>query len=176
MQLVGGFWATLTYAVNYLTFSFDAPSGLKQIPVFPSNGLYDEPLEGPIFKPPGGRLTGPGSDFVCNYSQMIDWISCSTPENRKCWLRNTKTNEEINLKTNYEDIEVTPVGIHRQYELNITDDWINADGRNFSYGKVFRESTDFSRGIDFEDSYLGPWIQGCWGDVGETIYLLSIFY
>lgn len=122
MQLVS-FWARLTYAVNYLTLSSDIPSGLEQIPVLASNDLHHESLGGPIFKPPGGRLLGKGSDFVCNYSQMIGWKSCSTPENRQCWLRNEETKQEINIHTNYEDTNVTPVGITRQYELNITDEW-----------------------------------------------------
>jgi hypothetical protein len=111
------------------------------------------PRRGPIFKPPGGRLRGPGSEFQCDYSAMVGWSQCSSDLNRACWLRNDRTGVEYNISTNYEDTNWTPIGVHRTYTMDITDDWVNADGLNFTEAKLFN------------GSYPGPWIQGCWGDV-----------
>ena len=161
MRVIENFWATVTYAFGYVSFSsFGANEATKQLPLFPGEGVHHGAVRGPIFKPPGGRLKGPGSDFLCDYSNMLGWTSCSTPENRQCWLRNKATGQEFNLSTNYEDI--TPTGIVRHYELDIADDWINADGLNFTEGKVFN------------GQYPGPWIQACWGDVMFLIRLHGI--
>jgi hypothetical protein len=156
MYLIDGFWASLTYAVSFLTLStFVGTSGEGQTPLSltSSGAFYQGNLGGPIFKPPGGAPTGPGSDFTCDYSNMVGWYNCSTPDNRGCWLKNLNNTEEYNISTNYEDTNWTPVGITRNYVLNITDQWVNADGLNFSEGKIFN------------GKYPGPWIQACWGDV-----------
>jgi hypothetical protein len=83
---------------------------------------------------------------------MPGFTSCSTAEDRSCWLRNSKTGFEYNIRTNYENTNLTPVGVHRTYYLNLTDKGYNADGLPFPYGKLFNST------------YPGPWIQGCWGD------------
>jgi hypothetical protein len=144
MHLLERFWASVTYIVTFLTLS-PGPGGNEQAPLLGSPDGY----RGPIFKPPGGRLTGPGSDFVCDYSNMKGWSSCTAPDNRGCWLRNFN-GTEFNISTNYESL--APIGITRHYELNVTDDWVNADGINFTYAKIFN------------GMYPGPWIQACWGD------------
>lgn len=120
---------------------------------------FDEPVaivpsvaRGPVFKPPTGRLKGPGSDFQCDYTSMPGFRLCSNSTNRGCWLTNDN-DTQYNITTNYEDTNQTPIGIHRHYTLNITDSWVNADGMNFTYAKLFN------------NSYPGPWIQACWGDV-----------
>ena len=155
MHLFDGLWTSITYVTSFLSLSpFEGPSGKEQAPLLTTSDVFHfGSHRGPIFKPPGGRLIGPGSEFTCDYSQMVGWSNCSTPENRTCWLRNDKTGLEYNISTNYEDINQTPIGIHRNYVLNVTDQWINADGLNFAEGKVFN------------GSYPGPWIQACWGDV-----------
>ena len=81
---------------------------------------------------------------------MPDWYQCSDPENRECWLRHSK-GSEYNIHTNYEIY--APKGILREYNFVLNDGWINADGRNFTYAKLFN------------DSFPGPWVQACWGDV-----------
>lgn len=96
---------------------------------------------------------GPDANFTCDYSAMAGFVECSTPGNRGCWLRNPNTGFEYNITTDYEDLKLTPVGIHRTYYLNITDQTVNADGMDFDEGKIFN------------NTYPGPWIQGCWGDV-----------
>lgn len=146
MRLVERFWATITYVVTFLTLSpVGGPGNGEQTPLLSTSDGY----KGPIFKPPGGRLTGPGSDFLCDYSNMPGWQDCSALDNR-CWLRNPTTGQVFNISTNYESI--APIGITRHYELNITESWINADGMNFTYAKIFN------------GMYPGPWIQACWGD------------
>ncbi|KAI9770556.1 MAG: hypothetical protein M1840_003146 [Geoglossum simile] len=118
---------------------------------------------GPIFKPPGGRLRGPGSSFTCNYSAMVGFSSCSTPTNRACWLRN-QAGFEYNINTDYEDTSKTPIGIHRTYYLNLADGWINADGMNFTEAKIFNKT------------YPGPYIQACWGDNVTVIVKNNLSY
>lgn len=164
MHLVDSFWTSITYVVSFLTLSpVQGPSGEEQaLLLTSSDALHHENLQGPIFKPPGGRLTGPGSDFTCDYTRMSGWSNCSTPFNRGCWLRNDETGEEFNISTNYEDTNQTPIGIHRTYYLDITDGWYNADGLNFTQAKLFN------------GTYPGPWIQACWGDV--RIYFSSTMY
>lgn len=114
-----------------------------------------KPPRGPIFKPPGGRRDGEGSDFQCDYSKMVGWVNCSTPENRGCWLRNPATGAEFNITTDYEF--TMPTGITRNYIINITDGAVNADGMNFDEAKLFNST------------YPGPWIQACWGDVSALV-------
>ncbi|KAI1613469.1 multicopper oxidase-domain-containing protein [Exophiala viscosa] len=150
MRLVERFWTTVVYLV---TFGSVSPHNDQQTPlVASSGGRHPENAKGPIFKPPGGRLEGPGSDFLCDYRNMVGWSPCSTPDNRECWLKNDHTRQEYNIHTDYEDSNQTPLGVHRAYYMNITDGWINADGLNFMEGKFFN------------GTYPGPWIQACWGD------------
>ncbi|KAF2872605.1 multicopper oxidase-domain-containing protein [Massariosphaeria phaeospora] len=145
-------WACITYALSYFTFS--PLDGFEQAPLIPSlPSSVHNTLQYPIFKPPGGQISpGPDAEFQCEYPSLIGWSNCTTAENRTCWLRNDATGEEYNLWTNYEDTNQTPFGIHRNYTLDITDEWINADGMNFTEAKLFNAS------------YPGPWIEGCWGD------------
>ncbi|KAF2115369.1 multicopper oxidase-domain-containing protein [Lophiotrema nucula] len=146
-------WTCITYVLSYFTFS--ATEEFGQTPVLPSVvpsrtqsfGSY------PSFIPPGGRVgEGDGKGFTCEYPALVGYRSCSTPENRTCWLKNDQTGHEYNLWTNYEDTNQTPFGIHRTYYLNVTDHWLNADGLNFTEAKLFNKT------------YPGPWIEGCWGD------------
>ena len=154
MHLINIFWTSITYVTNILTLSpFEGPSGNQQAPLLGSlNTVPSGSMQGPIFKPPSGPLVGPGSEFTCDYSSMVGFSSCSTAEDRGCWLRN-ETGFEYNINTDYKDTNLTPIAIHRTYTLNITDEVINADGLDFTEGKVFNAT------------YPGPWIQACWGDV-----------
>jgi hypothetical protein len=154
MHLIDRVWTCITYVLSCLTLSpFTGLGGVEQAPLLSSSGPpHHEGPRGPIFKPPGGRLKGPGSDFTCDYSAMVGFSNCSTSTNRACWLRN-QHGFEYNIKTDYEDISQTPIGIHRTYYLDITDGWINADGMNFTEAKMFN------------NTYPGPYIQACWGDV-----------
>lgn len=165
MHLIDSFWTSLTFVVGFFTFSpVQWPGSEEQAPLFTSSDAFRQgTLSGPVFKPPSGRLSGPGSDFVCDYSRMEGWSECSTPDNRGCWLRNNQTGAEYNISTDYENPNLTPNGTTRHYVLNIGDDWINADGLNFTQGKVFN------------GTYPGPWIQACWGDVCDCSPQSNIF-
>lgn len=157
MTLLARFWTVVTYVASFGLLSppsTEDSGGKQQTPlIVPSGDLHHGNAGGPIFKPPGGRLSGPGSDFVCEYPAMVGWSACSTPQDRGCWLKNDKTGKKYDIHTNYELDEQTPVGIHRTYHLNVTDGWVNADGLNFTLGKFFN------------NTYPGPWLQACWGDV-----------
>lgn len=154
MHLPDGFWTSITYVVSFFSpHPFYGSSSQEQAPFLgPLDGSHQVKLQGPIFKPPGGSLTGPDSNFTCDYSNMVGWTNCSTSEDRKCWLRNDETQEEFNITTDYETL--VPIGIERYYELNVTDGLsVNADGLGFDAAKLF------------DGQYPGPWIQACWGDV-----------
>ena len=154
MHLVQGFWTSLIYVARLFSLSpIEGPAIGEQIPMglHPDGSNVAESL-GPIFKPPGGSLTGDGSDFSCNYSKMVGWSFCSTPENRTCWLKKDGTNETLDIFKDYESI--APNGTERFYEIDVTDDHvINADGVDFNASKLF------------DRMYPGTWIQACWGDV-----------
>jgi hypothetical protein len=159
MHLAERFWAGVTIVLNFFTLSpLQDPNNGLQVPLFPSSNVHAGLKKGPIFKPPGGRPSGPGSEFLCDYSAMPDFQICSTPEDRSCWLKNSKTGQRYDINTNYEDTNQTPVGIHRTYYLNISDTTLNADGEIFNEAKLFNLT------------YPGPWIQGCWGDVCFHLY------
>lgn len=179
MHLIEKLTTIITFLASLLTLSpVEQPGIEEQTPLLgPNNGLlapndplpafndaldqgktFDQPAaqelslpKGPIFKPPSAPLEGPGSDIQCNYTKMVGFTNCSTPTNRACWLTNGIYTYDIN--TDYEDSNKTPIGIHRNYTLNLTDSWVNADGINFTYASLFN------------NSYPGPWIQACWGDV-----------
>lgn len=112
--------------------------------------LLDLPKSGrgPRFGAPNSPIEDP---YFCDYSAMgKHWEPCSSPNNRGCWLRNTKTGEEFNITTNYENR--WPKGKLRDYTLDVSELPLNLDGVTMPYGKVFNKT------------YPGPWIQACWGD------------
>lgn len=171
MHFWDGLWAFATYTVSFLTLSsvngpelhqqapLMAPSHLNGLHIDYQDEMHQEAPRGPIFKPPGGRLRGPGSEFTCDYSNMVGWSVCTTPDDRGCWLKkgdSTDPNDRFDIHTNYETR--APKGVTRHYKLVLTDDVINTDGIYSRDAKIFN-------GV-----YPGPWIQACWGDV--CIYLL----
>ena len=85
---------------------------------------------------------------------MPGWYECSTPENRGCWLRHPD-GREYNILTDYEND--APIGVDRNYTLVVNDGWVNADGLNFTAAKLFN------------NTFPGPWIQACWGDVSAEL-------
>lgn len=62
----------------------------------------------------------------------------------------------MSINTNYENVNNTPIGVHRYYEYNVTAGAVDADGLTFPYGKLLN------------GSFPGPWIRACWGD---TVHL-----
>ena len=156
MQLFKRVWRALICYTNWWTLSPTDPFGLQQQPIVdlsPVRAAANAPHY-PIFKPPGGRPEGPGSEFRCDYSRMPGWYECSTPNNRECWLRHPD-GREFDIRTNYEN--VAPNGTDRHYTFVVNDGWINADGKNFTAAKLF------------DNSFPGPWVQACWGDVRITL-------
>ena len=148
------FWSSISYILNIFSLSpVNGPGteDLAPLALQPAeNHVALQP--GPIFKPPSGKPHGDGSDFMCDYSKMVGYDNCSTPEDRTCWLINRETGHQFNISTDYENER--PKGIHRYYELDVTDDTsINADGVDFDAAKLFNRQ------------YPGPWLQACWGDV-----------
>ena len=102
---------------------------------------------GPDFYAPGAPDKEP---FLCEYPAMVGWESCSTETDRKCWLRRKSDGKQFDINSDYEN--EMPIGIVRPYEVYLEDSWFAADGINFTSAKLFN------------NTYPGPWIQGCWGD------------
>ena len=167
MQFLEGIWTAFTCLINRITLSpLDLTAIQQQPPLDKSVFNFPDvqsPLKKevqvpsyPIFKPPTGRPKGDGSDFKCEYPNMKDWMFCSITEDRECWLRH-RNGTEFNIHTDYEKFK--PEGEDRFYEIDVVDQWINADGKNFTFGKAFRWTGDTNI------TFPGPWIQACWGDV-----------
>ncbi|KAF5713135.1 laccase 2 [Fusarium mundagurra] len=90
-------------------------------------------------------------DFICKYPELgNEWKSCSTPENRHCWLKSFD-GHNFSIHTDYETMY--PPGVLREYWLVVDNKTINGDGIDNPYGKVFNQT------------YPGPWIKACWGDL-----------
>lgn len=81
---------------------------------------------------------------------MPEWEFCSTPTDRRCWLRRKSDGKQYDINTNYE--EDMPIGITRDFNITLQNGSHNADGMNFDAAKLFN------------NDYPGPWIQACWGD------------
>ena len=167
MHIVERLWAGLTSIFSIVTLSpFQDGVGLQSPLRIPSDltpyssspateasspipdvvPVNDEG-KGPRFPPPGGSKDYP---FDCEYPSMHGWEKCSTPSDRKCWLRRISDGKQYDIFTNYEDD--MPIGITRHYELELKNGSWDADGLNFPHAKLFN------------NDYPGPWIQACWGD------------
>lgn len=102
--------------------------------------------EHPYFSPGGTN----DEAFKCEYPELKGWEYCGE-KNSSCWLYNPANPEEkYTIGTDYEN--VMPVGVDRFYTLYVNDGWINADGLNFTYAKLFN------------NTFPGPLIEACWGD------------
>lgn len=101
---------------------------------------------GPVFAPPSGHA---GDGFVCDYSAMgPEWSSCSTPDNRGCWITNGTF--QYNVTTDNE--KLMPKGITRKYNLDVVDGVLAPDGFQMPHGQLFN------------GTFPGPWLKACWGD------------
>ena len=150
-------WTLLISLLDAVTHS-SVELDRNQQPIGIIVGLGHHPhgeAKGPVFSPPNGP-----DEFVCDYSPMTGagWRSCSTPNDRECWL--TDGTKRYDINTDYE--AEWPTGVTRKYTLNVTDMSLAPDGYNNTGGKVFN------------NTYPGPWIRACWGDdieVTVTNYL-----
>ena len=88
---------------------------------------------------------------------MVGWEPCSTPMDRKCWLKRKSDGKQYDISTNYEDD--APVGILRQYKIDLSNQTYDADGMEFPAAKLFNKM------------YPGPWLEACWGDTWAVLSL-----
>ncbi|OCL06707.1 laccase-like multicopper oxidase [Glonium stellatum] len=137
--------AFFSSAPSYETFDPQHPLNPASVEFSPESLGYEHP---PKFNAPQGPRVHP---FVCKYPSLgKEWTGCTTSENRTCWLKGPN-GREYNIHTNYE-IDF-PEGITREYYLELDKMTINGDGIDNTEGKVFNQT------------YPGPWIQACWGDI-----------
>ncbi|KAJ4329018.1 hypothetical protein N0V84_000590 [Fusarium piperis] len=134
-----------------VTTFFSIPFGQHddaQQPIF----SFDKnlPQHYPKFPAPHGPDSS--KNFTCRYPGLGgDWVPCSDPNDRQCWLKNDATGGRYDIHTDYEN--KYPPGVLREYYLEVDNMTINGDGINNPEGKVFNQT------------YPGPWIQACWGDI-----------
>ncbi|KAK3379063.1 multicopper oxidase-domain-containing protein [Lasiosphaeria ovina] len=94
-----------------------------------------------------------GSRINCRYPKMFGWRTCFN-ETKTCWLKNgTHT---IDINTDYENIDLIPVGETKYYDFEVSEEPISPDGMTMEHGKLFNRR------------YPGPWIEACWGDTIEV--------
>lgn len=151
--------AALLAIGDFLTFS-----SLQRPLQEPSLSPFGRPISNPnhdtefvTFPPP--HVSDPeADDFKCEYPTLRakDWKDCSTPNNRKCWLKNKKTGAVYDIYTDYEKIK--PPGTTRVYNLTVNRAILNQDGVVMDKGVVFDD------GSGNQSQYPGPWIRACWGD------------
>lgn len=148
MAPLASLWTRIICVFDFLTNSPWHPhvfghDPALQIPVQDYSKHY------PIFEPPNV----PESDtFVCEYPSLRGWKSCSTHNDRGCWLKGPD-GQNFTIHTDYEKHH--PEGILRKYYLEVANHTISPDGVPFNQAKLFNAS------------YPGPWIQACWGDTIE---------
>ena len=155
MKVLGKCWVAFLEIYNTFTFSLTTDiSSLEssfeegKSPFASTRYGYDEP----VFTAPSSSR---GQSFRCDYSAFDqgNWGDCSESDNRGCWLRNKLDHKKvIGIHTNYEDPKEVPMGIIRNYTLDISRKELNLDGITMKDGVVFNKN------------YPGPWIQACWGD------------
>ncbi|OMP86506.1 Laccase-2 [Diplodia seriata] len=134
---------------------------LLHLPYFsPLNGGFDrDSSQLPLASSPSGgvviRPENASPGFTCSYPSMDGWESCNSPDDRSCWLKDSKARQpyfsQYDIHTDYETI--WPKGVTRE---------IFPDGYSKPYGKIIN------------DTYPGPLIEACWGDevvVHVTNYL-----
>ncbi|KAI9653651.1 MAG: hypothetical protein M1821_006998 [Bathelium mastoideum] len=159
MGLLARFCAGIASLLHLITFSLFNYNAFHQIPLLKDIvrklDVSSEPLfqhttstaaapSGPIFKAPGGVDT----NFQCDYSKMVGFRSCSTPEDRSCWLTDDK-GTVFDINTDYESI--WPQGIVRPYTLDVYDGVVNADGIDFPDAKLFNNRYPASTGMEFDN-------------------------
>ena len=98
---MGLYEACRAFILCVATF-FSIPLGQhddSQQPIFSFDG-GSAPEDYPRFPAPHGPDSS--KDFICKYKELGDeWESCSTPENRQCWLRSS-TGKTYDINTDYE--------------------------------------------------------------------------
>ena len=153
MHIVERFWGTVTAVFSIVSLSPVQESIDKQSPLpIPSqvtqtagtSYIDDDPL---VFRPPGAFND---DHFRCNYTAMIGWEPCSTPTDRKCWLKRISDGKQYDITTNYE--EDAPIGTLRKHRIDLSNQPYDADGMEMSNATLFNQM------------YPGPWLEACWGD------------
>lgn len=151
MAPIARLWAGIVYCFDLLTgsarpYDQSKENGLQiTVPPAPATAL-----DYVVWYPPDD-LEDPA--FKCEYPdfKIADgWVACNDNHNRQCWLNNTKTGQQYNITTHYEDDG--PKGRVRQYELVVEEACLNPDG----YGDIAAQA--------FNGQFPGPRIQACWGD------------
>ncbi len=151
MYIIGRWWEVVTSVIGIVSLS-PLQEGIDNQNPLPLPSQVAPQLsinKGPSFHPPG--TPSKDHDFHCQYPEMVGWEPCSTPTDRKCWLRRTVDGKQYDINTDYEND--APIGITRTYSLELKDGSYDADGMRFDQAKLFN------------GQYPGPWIEACWGDM-----------
>ncbi|KAK4118010.1 multicopper oxidase [Parathielavia appendiculata] len=130
------------------------PNEFKDVPLRACKEEASYVFKGsPVIITPRNPQEGrPDCRLKCHYPTMKGWEPCYSAQNRSCWLRKNRTNEIIDINTDYEDAAAVPVGKIRRFYLEVSEQPISPDGTTMEHGKIFNRM------------YPGPWIEACWGD------------
>jgi FtsP/CotA-like multicopper oxidase with cupredoxin domain len=147
MGVLNSCWETLL-KVAALAHVIEFDLGQQPLPLPGAGSESNRPhTKGISFKPQNATR----GDFSCQYPHLgSDWEPCNSANDRSCWLKNSKSGEKYDIHTNYE--ATFPVGVQREYWLEVEATAITADG-------YVKES-----GLTFNGTYPGPVIEACWGD------------
>ena len=153
MYLIERFWGVVTTVFSIVSLSqvqdgtntqSPLPASPQVLPTVNTSHVDDNPL---VFRPPG---TYNNDSFRCDYTAMVGWEPCSTPMDRKCWLKRISDRKQYDITTNYEDD--APIGTLRKINIDLSNHTFDADGMEFTEAKLF------------DKKYPGTWIEACWGD------------
>lgn len=126
MKLVNECWLVLLEAFNALTGtprdgsqqSLEAGGWPRHEDVSHVPHIHDTfpPENDPrVFLPPSHGRNG-RNKFKCDYRAMgKGWRSCSTPEDRGCWLEGPQGTKKFDIGTDYE--KYAPIGVTRKVFL-----------------------------------------------------------
>jgi hypothetical protein len=121
-------WTGILYVFDLLTLSPERSKPLPEtpLPAVPVSNVptpaseiphkfYDDltdasPDDIPVISVPRREE----DDFNCPYPEMRGYKPCHNPEHRGCWLQNPRTGEEINIETDYDDVNKVPKGTVRE--------------------------------------------------------------
>jgi hypothetical protein len=114
MGFLEGYKLFLLYFSSLTTLDLPGVFNLEQHPISLLKGTSIDDahgaVRGPKFRAPNGPESG--KPFECQYPALgKEWTSCSTRDNRGCWLRSSN-GDEFNISTDYES--VWPEGITRE--------------------------------------------------------------
>ena len=147
MAPIAALWTRIIYVFDFLTFSrhpLPVPGSQLdlQIPVHTVQPARPQVTKYPVFNPPDDLEDTPFRCEYPDYPEKDGWISCNTNRDRGYWLKNTKTGQRFDIKTDYEISG--PKGIAREYYLELSESTLTPDGNVTLPVQLFQQHTTWT--------------------------------